>query len=145
MVYKKVIQIAIISLILVLPLLVSCTKIEGLEQKMVQAEGGNYFDISPDYLKAILQKKDFVFINVHIPYDGEIEKTDLFIPYNKIQNVLDQLPPNKSAKIVLYCRSGSMSTTASKTLVSLGFNNVWNLEGGMIAWKNQGYPVLDKR
>ena len=112
---------------------------------MVQTEGGNYYDISPDYLNAMLKKKDFLFINVHIPYEGEIEKTDLFIPFDRIQNVLEQLPQDRSAKIVLYCRSGSMSATASKTLVRLGFNNVWNLEGGMIAWKNQGYPLLDKR
>lgn len=141
---KKLTLILLLSM-LTFPLLLACNNVEGLEQKMVQAEGGNYYDISPDYLNAMLKKKDFLFINVHIPYDGEIANTDLFIPYDKIQNVLEQLPKDRSAKIVLYCRSGSMSTTASKTLVRLGFNNVWNLEGGMIAWKNNGYPLLDKR
>ena len=129
----------------IFPFILSCASTEGLQQNMVQTEGGNYYDISPDYLNAMLKKKDFLFINVHIPYEGEIEKTDLFIPFDRIQNVLEQLPQDRSAKIVLYCRSGSMSATASKTLVRLGFNNVWNLEGGMIAWKNQGYPLLDKR
>lgn len=142
--YKKITIILLLGM-MIFPLLLSCTKIEGLDQTMVQTEGGTYYDISPDYLNAMLKKKDFIFINVHIPYEGEIEKTDLFIPYNRIQNVLEQLPKDRSAKIVLYCRSGSMSTTASKNLVRLGFNNVWNLEGGMIAWKNQGYPLLDKK
>lgn len=142
--FKKLTLILMLA-ISIFPLLLACNNVEGLEQKMVQAEGGNYYDISPDYLNALLKKKDFLFINVHIPYDGEIANTDLFIPYDKIQNVLEQLPKDRSAKIVLYCRSGSMSTTASKTLVRLGFNNVWNLEGGMIAWKNNGYPLLDKR
>lgn len=142
--YKKITIILLLGM-MIFPLLLSCTKIEGLDQTMVQTEGGTYYDISPDYLNVMLKKKDFIFINVHIPYEGEIEKTDLFIPYNRIQNVLEQLPKDRSAKIVLYCRSGSMSTTASKNLVRLGFNNVWNLEGGMIAWKNQGYPLLDKK
>lgn len=115
-----------------------------LQQKMVTVEGGYYFDISTSYLKGMLEKKDFTFINVHIPYEGEIEKTDLFIPYNRIENVIDKLPPNKDAKIVLYCRSGSMSTTAAKTLVRLGYKNIWNLEGGMIEWKKLGYPLLNK-
>lgn len=138
--FEKLILLAILAL----PLLLSCTSPQGLEQDMVQTEGGQYFDISPDYLNAMLQKKDFLFINVHIPYEGEIEKTDLFIPYDRIQNVLEKLPNDKSAKIVLYCRSGSMSAIASKTLVRLRFTNVWNLEGGMIAWKNLGYPLLNK-
>lgn len=142
---SKKITLILMLAISIFPILLSCASTEGLEQKMVQAEGGNYYDISPSYLDAMLKKKDFLFINVHIPYEGEIEKTDLFIPYDRIQNVLEQLPKDRSAKIVLYCRSGSMSATASKTLVRLGFNNVWNLEGGMIAWKNQGYPLLDKR
>ncbi len=137
-------RIILLPLILLL-FMAACTSFEGLDQKMVQTEGGKYYDISPSYLDAMLKKKDFLFINVHIPYDGEIANTDLFIPFDKIQNVLEKLPQDRSAKIVLYCRSGNMSTTASKTLVSLGFNNVWNLEGGMIAWKNQGFPLLDKR
>ncbi len=142
--FKKLILLTMLAL----PLLLSCNRVEGLDQTMVQSEGGSYFDISPDYLNATLKKKDFLFINVHVPYEGHIEKTDLFIPFDRIQNILEPGSggtTDRSAKIVLYCRSGSMSATAAKTLVKLGFNNVWNLEGGMIAWKNQGYPLLDKR
>lgn len=141
---KKVTIVLLLSM-LAIPLLSACNNVEGLEQNMVQVEGGNYYNITPHYLNAMLQKKDFLFINVHIPYDGEIANTDLFIPFDKIQNVLEKLPQDRSSKIVLYCRSGSMSVTAAKALVKLGFNNVWNLEGGMIAWKNNGYALLDKR
>ena len=81
-------------------------------------------------------------MNVHIPYEGEIPPTDLFVPYNEVEQYLRQFPPDKTAKIVLYCRSGSMSATAAKTLVKQGFTNVWNLEGGMVDWEKQGYKLV---
>ena len=75
--------------IAIFPFILSCSSVEGLEQNMVQTEGGNYYDISPDYLNAMLKKKDFLFINVHIPYAGEIEKTHFFIPYYQNPNILE--------------------------------------------------------
>jgi rhodanese-related sulfurtransferase len=105
--------------------------------------GGSYTDVSAVGLAAMLDDKDFPLINVHIPYEGEIEETDLFVPFDEIEQNLDKLPADKDAQIVLYCRSGSMSGTAARELVSLGYTDVWNLDGGMIAWKQAGYPLLD--
>ncbi len=99
--------------------------------------------LSSAQLAAMLANKDFVFINVHIPYEGEIEKTDAFIPFNEIEKHLGQLPADKSAPVVLYGRSGSMSSTAAEELLRRGFTNVSHLEGGMIAWQRAGYRLLD--
>ncbi|MFO8035202.1 MAG: rhodanese-like domain-containing protein [Anaerolineales bacterium] len=107
----------------------------------VPVAGGSYRNISPAGLKAMLEEKDFTFVNVHIPFQGDIPDTDLSIPYNEIEKNISQLPAEKDAKIVLYCRSGSMSSVASKTLVKLGYTNVWNLEGGLNAWQEAGYPM----
>jgi rhodanese-related sulfurtransferase len=106
--------------------------------------GGSYTDVSAAGLAAMLQNKDFPLINVHIPYAGEIEGTDLFIPYNEIEGNLDRLPTDKDARLVVYCRSGSMSAIAARTLLGLGYTNVWNLDGGMIAWEQAGYALVDK-
>jgi rhodanese-related sulfurtransferase len=103
---------------------------------------GTYATISPDELSKMLQNKDFLLVNVHIPYQGEIPGTDLFIPYNKIDESLDKLP-DKSAKIVVYCMSGRMSAIAASRLAELGYTNIIDLEGGMIAWKQKGYPLLN--
>jgi len=114
------------------------------ESKEVQVNGGSYTDITPAQLKSMLETKDFLLVNVHIPYEGEIPKTDLSVPYDEVEENLSQFPQDKRAKIVLYCRSGSMSATAARTMVKLGYINVWNLDGGMVEWERQGYELIHK-
>jgi len=105
--------------------------------------GGSYTNETASGLTTLLEDKDFPLINVHIPYEGEIEGTDLFLPFNEIEGGLDELPTDKHARLVLYCRSGSMGATAARTLVGLGYTDVWNLDGGMISWKRAGYTILE--
>lgn len=111
----------------------------------VSVEGGTYTNVGPAELKAMLDNKDFVFVNTHIPYEGEIAQTDQFIAFAEAgpQRVSDY-PADKSAKIVLYCRSGRMSAIVAQELVKAGYTNVWNLDDGMIAWEEAGYEILQK-
>ncbi len=104
-----------------------------------------YANVTSPRLKAMLERKDFVFVNVHIPYDGELPQTDAFIPFNRIEQETSKLPAAKDAKIVLYCMSDRMSTIAAEKLVRLGYTNVRNLTGGMVGWREHGYPLLDTR
>lgn len=99
--------------------------------------------VSAKELKKLLTKKDFTFINVHTPYEGEIEKTDTFIAYDSIVEQSTALPKDKNAAVILYCKTGRMSGEALLTLRKLGYTNVRHLAGGMDAWQKNGGKLLD--
>jgi rhodanese-related sulfurtransferase len=107
----------------------------------VSAEGGQYRDIIVQELQTMLQNKDFPMVNVHVPFAGNIPLTDTSIRYDEITAHLDQLPADKNAKIVLYCRTGPMSQRAARDLVRLGYTNIYNLVGGFTAWVEAGLPL----
>jgi phage shock protein E len=127
-------------LLLTTILLVGCQS-KPVNGEMVTADGGSYQSLTAAELHTMLKDKDFVFVNVHIPFAGNIADTDLSIPYDQIEENLSQLPSDKNARIVLYCRSGRMSQIAAEELVSLGFTNVWDLKGGMVEWEASGYEI----
>lgn len=101
-----------------------------------------YVDISAEQLNDLMKTKDFTLVNVHIPYAGDIPNTDQSIAYNDLDPHLDLLPADKDATVVLYCRSGNMSTQAARALGGLGYTNVMEVDGGMNAWQEAGYDLL---
>jgi phage shock protein E len=109
--------------------------------EQVSITDGSYTRVSPDELRVMLEDKNFPLVNTHIPFEGDIPGTNLSIPYNEIDQNLGLLPADKDARIVLYCRTGRMSTEAAGTLVRLGYTNVWELAGGMVAWEDTGFPI----
>lgn len=112
----------------------------GRNQTTRQSTGDT---VSVRQLKNMLSKKNFTFINVHAPYEGEIEKTDSFIAFDKIVEQSAMLPKDKNAPIILYCKSGNMSEEALSTIRGLGYTNVKHLSGGFDAWKKSGGKLLD--
>ena len=146
---KKIHFLTIFLIIVMLSMLSACqsasiTPISSATPdvgKVVKVDGGSYKDVSVIELKTLMENKDFILVNVHVPFEGNLPQTDLSIPFDTIGQNLDKLPADKAAKIVLYCRTGRMSTIAAQELVKLGFTNIWNLDGGMAAWEQVGLPI----
>ncbi len=56
----------------------------------------------------------------------------------------DQLDTlDKDVPYVMYCRTGNRSSDAVKTMKSLGFTEVYEIDGGIVNWYEQGYPVVN--
>lgn len=72
-------------------------------------------------------------------HEGHI-RSALLQPLGKIA----ELTAPKDREIVLVCRSGRRSATAYRKLASRGYTNLWNLDGGMLAWSERGFVVETK-
>ncbi len=109
-----------------------------------QANGGSWTNVDPNALGAMMTKKDFTLLDVKTPYIGEIPGTDLYIPYDQLSARAAELPADKSAKILVYCRAGNESRVALQTLIDMGYTNLWNLDKGMESWAASGRQIIQK-
>lgn len=99
--------------------------------------------VDPDTFAASVDEPGRVTVNVHVPFEGDIAGTDLSVPYNRIRSQAEKLP-DPGTPLAVYCRSGSMSADAVPVLVALGYDDIVELDGGMLAWEESGRK-LDKR
>ncbi|MGB9927773.1 MAG: rhodanese-like domain-containing protein [Methanosarcina sp.] len=58
-----------------------------------------------------------------------------------LETRIDEVPKNK--KVLVYCRTGRRSEAASKMLANAGYLEIYNMVGGINAWKDEGFPVVD--
>jgi len=97
--------------------------------------------VAPAEFAAAVADPKRVTINVHVPDEGSIEGTDLSIPFDRIEARRSELP-GRATPLAVYCRSGAMSAIAAQTLARLGFRDIVELDGGMIAWEKAGRRLL---
>jgi rhodanese-related sulfurtransferase len=60
-------------------------------------------------------------------------------PESTTSAVLNMLDPNRS--VLVYCSAGYRGATLARRLQNAGRRDVWNLEGGIFAWANSGFPL----
>jgi len=93
-----------------------------------------------------INNPDFVIIDVRSESEflqGHIENAVL-IPNNSpdLENVLSNLDENNT--YLLYCLFGGRSSSMFEKMRKLGFKKVYDLDGGIIEWKNEGFEVISE-
>ena len=83
----------------------------------------------------VRQKDEYVGELGHIPGSR-------LLPLPELPARTDELSSQKTRPLVCVCRSGARSTSAAAILLGLGFEQVWNLRGGMLAWNEEKLPVI---
>lgn len=63
------------------------------------------------------------------------------IPLSSLKKNIGQIEKYKDRPVVVYCRSGHRSMGAAGTLKKAGFDKVYNLTGGIIAWQKDSLPT----
>ncbi len=96
--------------------------------------------ITPEELQKKINAKETIhLIDVREPHENaEFNIGGILIPIGKIQSMqIDAIEDLREEEVVVYCRSGVRSSQAAMILQQLGFSNVSNLTGGMLAWKEK--------
>jgi phage shock protein E len=95
-----------------------------------------YKTITPEAAKKILDEDNnsiLLDVRTESEYNSKHIPNSKLIPVDELENRAEDELSDKNATIIVYCRSGNRSKTASKKLLDLGYQNVYDL-GGIIDW-----------
>lgn len=109
----------LISLVICILLLTGC-------------DNKGYETITENTANELISSNDVVIIDVRgsDEFDTGHIKGAINVPLSKI----DEITYEKDQYIIVYCASGMRSSNAAQILVDLGYENVYNLDGGLINW-----------
>lgn len=101
--------------------------------------------ITPEDAFAALSGDDVLFVDVREASEYKLERIDaehvMLLPMSVIVDQTDKLPDNKT--LIIVCRAGMRSTKVANLLKYQGFDDVYNLDGGIMMWKLFGLPFVN--
>ncbi|MDL2262789.1 rhodanese-like domain-containing protein [Bacteroidales bacterium OttesenSCG-928-I21] len=116
---------------------------ETPKKQKFNIENVKHISVSDAY-DAVLANKVY-FLDIREEDETNIEFFDfrnLFMfPMSEIMDKLEHLPRNIS--IVVACSSGTRGTKVANMLIRQGYNDVANLDGGIIEWKANNFPTIE--
>lgn len=125
--------------ILLLLVIGNTTHVFGQE---TDAKADKYL-IEPEGFESGIDKKNAVILDVRTP--KEFDESHIIGAINidyKNENFRDEVQKlDNGKKYYIYCRSGKRSANSRKIMNELGIKKVYDLNGGIIAWKKQEYPI----
>lgn len=105
--------------------------------EVIQVTSVNTID-AETAIEMMASGEDFILVDVRTQAEfdeGHIEGA-LLLPVDQIEALAVEQLSNKDAVVLVYCRSGSRSAQASKILVELGYQSVYDF-GGIIDWPGE--------
>lgn len=116
----------------------------GAKPQIPYAAPQSDWDITAEQLKDLREGgSDFLLVDVR--EDDEFAKVNLdgkLVPLGTLGDRLTELP--KDGHVVVHCKVGGRGAQAVKQLRDAGFENAWNLRGGILAWIDRIDPSLPR-
>lgn len=105
-----------------------------------------YSSISPTQSTQLINRENALILDVreNNEYSEGHIINSLHIPLSNIKTRMNELEKYKSQNVIVACRSGNRSSHACATLKKEGFEQVFNLSGGVMAWKSANLPLIKK-
>jgi molybdopterin/thiamine biosynthesis adenylyltransferase/rhodanese-related sulfurtransferase len=100
-------------------------------------------EVTPDEAYQELEAGDPALIDVRERHEWDEAHLAgaTLIPPLTVADRIAEVVPDRSQRVLLYCRVGNRSARAADTLEQMGYENVASVEGGIVAWEEQGLPV----
>lgn len=102
-------------------------------------KNNKYTNINANELKILIKEnKNYIIIDVRTNGEyksGHIDKAKN-IPVNELKNKIKSIDKFKDKISIIYCASGARSKTAANILYKEGFENIYNLKGGIYSYIN---------
>lgn len=100
-------------------------------------------ELSVAEAKALFDKGGYLFIDCRTSKEFKMGHVPgaMNIPRGLLEFKIDSKVEDKSAKIIMYCKTGGRSCLATCTLCRMGYKNATSLDGGWKAWEKAGYPI----
>ena len=105
-----------------------------------------FASLTPAAAVQLMNKEDVVVLDVREPSEtvgGKIAKA-IQIPVGAVAKRIDELEKFKDKTLLVYCKSGARAGIACKELSKNGFDKVYSLNGGLLAWQDAHLPVSKK-
>ena len=118
-----------------------------LIQDMIDTAFRKHKTLSPTEAVVLMNDENTTVIDVREPNEfaeGHIEGARN-IPLAKLGERAAELASHREQPLIVTCQSGTRSMAAGKQLTKLGFAQVYEMKGGMFAWKDQNLPISKKR
>ena len=106
------------------------------------ASGGSYEQITQEAAKEMMDTQEVIVLDVreHSEYDSGHIPGAVLLPVGSIdEETAAAVIPQKDSTVLVYCRSGNRSKTASSTLAGLGYTNIYEF-GGINTWPYEIEP-----
>jgi sulfur-carrier protein adenylyltransferase/sulfurtransferase len=106
---------------------------------------GRIEEIDPRSAREEIERGQAVLIDTREPHEWDESRIEggKLVPPATVAERVPELVPDRSARLILYCRVGNRSARAADALKSeLGYENVASIAGGIEAWTGQGLPVI---
>ncbi len=95
-----------------------------------------YTQITQEKAKEMIDTEDVIILDVREEFEFEEShiENSVLIPLGEITTRIERELPDKSATVLIYCRSGRRSKTAGTVMAMLGYTSVFEF-GGIITWE----------
>ncbi len=106
-----------------------------------RATGGP--SVTPAQATMLINRDDALVVDVREPpeYGGGHVLGARNVPLARVEAAGADLAKRKDKPVIVYCETGNRSASAAAMLRKHGFTRVFNLSGGMKAWRDAGLPV----